>query len=105
MRGKPAALTAYVDASHGCHRNGTSRTGIVITLDGGVVIFWYQRHSDMCQNIVFASNIPCNIYVVSFFYLFLHVNLNSSVLLYLCPIGTPWVATLVSELVVALELV
>jgi hypothetical protein len=38
-RGKPAALTAYIDASHGCHRDGSSRTGIVITLGGGAVCF------------------------------------------------------------------
>jgi hypothetical protein len=37
-RGEPVALTAYIDASHATHmEDGTSRTGVVIMLAGGVV--------------------------------------------------------------------
>jgi hypothetical protein len=51
-RGERAALTAYIDASHGTHAwDGTGRTGIVITVAGGAVC------SKSCkQNVVTLSS-------------------------------------------------
>jgi hypothetical protein len=44
--GAPATLSAYVDASHGTHmEDGTSRTGIVITMAGGAVCFKSMRQT------------------------------------------------------------
>jgi hypothetical protein len=43
---KPVELSAYIDASHGTHmEDGTSRTGIVITLAGGAICFKSSRQT------------------------------------------------------------
>jgi hypothetical protein len=45
-RGQPAELSAYVDAGHGTHaEDGTSRTGIIVTLAGGAVCWRSNRQS------------------------------------------------------------
>jgi hypothetical protein len=55
--GAPVELVAYIDASHGTHlEDGTSRTGIVITLAGGAVCFKSSR-----QRIVTLSSTEAEI--------------------------------------------
>jgi hypothetical protein len=56
-KGSAVELVAYIDASHGTHlEDGTSRTGIVITLAGGAVCFKSNR-----QRIVTLSSTEAEI--------------------------------------------